>query len=169
MSPAWPSLYREPLRLVGALPRGGSCSHDLDRHYPAFIATPGSCAGPQPSGVLRSKAWYPSLCRLLRAPAGRRPFPMLSPQSVWRRLGPYPAALRRCIYPVSSRRTSASPHMQQVRRADTIAMIAISMTDRFRGCSHSVMFRLPHLLDPQIAPTAEALCLLSSRAVYATQ
>jgi len=35
-------------------------------------------------------------------------------------------------------------------------MIATSMTNRFRGCSHSITFRLPHSLGPQIAPTAKA-------------
>jgi hypothetical protein len=84
-------------------------------------------------------------------------------------LGPVPRHAPSVHLPVSSRRTSASPYMQEVRRADTPAMIATAMTHRFRGCSHSLMFRLPHLLGPQIAPTAEALCLLGSRAVYATQ
>jgi hypothetical protein len=33
---------------------------------------------------------------------------------------------------------------------------ATSTTELYRGCSHSLMFRLPRLLDPQVAPTAEA-------------
>src|SRR4030095_13023991 len=99
VSPTWPSLYREPLRLLGVLPCRGSCTHDLGQHYPALVATPGSCARPHPSPGLRTMAWYGSLCRLPRAPAGPRPFPMLSPQSLWRRLDPYPAALLRCPYP----------------------------------------------------------------------
>ena len=84
-------------------------------------------------------------------------------------LGPVPRRASPVPLPVSSRRTSASPYVQEVRRADTPAMIATSMTNQFRGCSHSVMFRLPHWLDPQVAPTAEAQSLLGSRAVYATQ
>jgi hypothetical protein len=84
-------------------------------------------------------------------------------------LGPVPRRASPVRLPVSSRRTSASPYMQEVWRAETPAMIATSMTNRFRGCSHSVMFRLPHSLDPQIAPTVEAQGLLGSRAVYATQ
>ena len=169
VSPRWPSLYREPLRLLGGLPRRGSCTHDLGQCYPALLATTDSCARPPPSHVLCTVAWYVRLCRLPCAPAGRRPFPMFSPQSVWRCLDPYPAALLRCALPVSSRRTSASPYVQEVRRAETPAMMATSMTNRFRGCSHSLMFRLPHLRGPQGAPTAEALCLLGSRAVYTTQ
>ena len=99
VSPARPSLYREPLRPFGVLPRGGLCAHNLDRRYPILIATPGSCARPPPSRALRAVAWYASLCRLPRAPAERRPFPMLSPQSVWRCFDPDPAALLRCPYP----------------------------------------------------------------------
>ncbi len=38
----------------------------------------------------------------------------------------------------------------------------------FRGCRHSVMFRLPRSLDPQVAPTAVALSLQGSQAVYTT-
>jgi hypothetical protein len=84
-------------------------------------------------------------------------------------LGPVPRRASSVPLPVSSRRTSASPYMQEVRRAETPAMIATSMTNRFRGCSHSVMFRLPHLQGPQVAPTVEAQRLLGSRAVYPTQ
>ena len=83
--------------------------------------------------------------------------------------GPVPRRASAVPLPVSSRKTSASPYMQEVRRAETPAMIATSMTNRFRGCSHSLMFRLPHLLGPRVAPTAEAQRLLGSWAVYATQ
>jgi hypothetical protein len=83
-------------------------------------------------------------------------------------LGPVPRRASAVPLPVSSRRTSASPYVQEVRRAETPVMIATSMTNRFRGCSHAVMFRLPHLLDPQVAPTAEAQSPLGSRAVYTT-
>ena len=83
--------------------------------------------------------------------------------------GPVPRRASAVRMPVSSRRTSASPYVQEVRRAETPAMIATSMTNQFRGCSHSLMFRLPHLLDPQVAPTVEAQSLLGSRAVYTTQ
>ena len=42
-----------------------------------------------------------ALCReswqVLRTPAGSWPFPTLSPQSLYRRLDPYPAALLRCF------------------------------------------------------------------------
>ena len=82
--------------------------------------------------------------------------------------GPVPRRASAVPLPVSSRRTSASPSMQEVRRADTPAMMATSMTNQFRGCSHCIMFRLPHVRDPQGAPTAQALCPLGSRAGYTT-
>ena len=37
----------------------------------------------------------------------------------------------------------------------------------FRGCSHSITFRLPRSLDPQVAPTASHY-VMGSRAVYTT-
>jgi hypothetical protein len=168
VSPIWPSLYREPLRLLGGLPRRGSCTHDLGQHYPALVATPGSCARPPPSPGLRTMAWYGRLGRVPRAPGWAKALPeVISSISVEVR-GPVPRRAAAVPLPVSSRRTSASPSGQEVRRAETPAMMATSMTNRFRGCSHSVMFRLPHLRDPQVAPTAEARSPLGSRAVYTT-
>lgn len=168
-SPAWPSLYREPLRLLGVLPRRGSCAHDLGQRYPALFATTDSCARPPPSHALRSVAWYVSLCRLPCAPCWAEALPDVISSICLEVLGPVPRRASAVPVPVSSRRTSASPHVQEVRRAETPAMMATSMTNQFRGCSHAVMFRLPHLLGPQVAPTAEARSLLGSRAVYATQ
>ena len=46
---------------------------------------------------------------------------------------------------------------------------ATSTTVFFRGCSHSLMFRLPYLLGHQVAPTAAALHPQGSQAVYTTQ
>jgi hypothetical protein len=83
-------------------------------------------------------------------------------------LGPVPRRASAVPMPVASRSTSASPYVQEVRRAETPAMLATSMTNQLRGCSHSLMFRLPHLRGPQVAPTAEEQGLQGSRAVYAT-
>ena len=45
----------------------------------------------------RFHSWTTSLCRLLRVPAGRWPFPTLSLQSLRRCLDPYPVASLQCI------------------------------------------------------------------------
>ena len=50
----------------------------------------------------------------------------------------------------------------------TIPVMQLQQGDLFRGCSHSLMFRLPRSLDPQVAPTAEALSLQGGQAVYTT-
>jgi hypothetical protein len=77
----------------------GRITCDLDQRYPALIALTNSCARPKSSPALCTMARCRSLCRLLRAPAGRRPFPMLSPQSVHGCLDPYPAVPPRCPFP----------------------------------------------------------------------
>ena len=50
----------------------------------------------------------------------------------------------------------------------TVAM-QLQRRPLFRGGSHSVMFRLPCLLAPQVAPTAQARSPTGSQDVYATQ
>src|SRR5262245_47840088 len=118
---------------------------------------------PTPNGLVR-ESWQVAAC-----PCWEEVLPDVVSSICVEVLGPVPRRASAVPLPVTSRRTSASPYMQEVRRAETPAMLATSMTNRFRGCSHSMMFRLPHLLGPQIAPTAEAQSLLGSRAVYTTQ
>jgi hypothetical protein len=95
------------------------------------------------------------LCRLSPVPAGRWPFPTLSLQSLRRRLDPYPAVSFWCTCSLLPRRQR--PHV----RRHTFGTLKIPPIMQLqpgyfsRGCSHSLMFRLPHSLDPQVAPTAE--------------
>jgi hypothetical protein len=126
--------YRELLRLLGVLPHRGSCTHDLGQHYPALVATTDSCARPPPSHVLCTMAWYGSLCRLPCVPCWAEALPDVISSICVEVLGPVPRRASAVPMPVSSRRTSASPYMQEVRRAETPAMMATSMTNQFRGC-----------------------------------
>ena len=53
----------------------------------------------RPTSILSQPRFYPcalSLCRLLRAPAGRRPFPALSPRIFLQVPGPLPRSSLRC-------------------------------------------------------------------------
>src|SRR5437660_8989030 len=109
VSPAWPSLYREPLRPFGVLPRRGSCSHNLGQHYPTLNATPGSCARPLPSHSLCTVAWSVSLCRLPCTPCWEEVLPDVVSSICVEVLGPVPRRASSVHLPVSSRRTSASP------------------------------------------------------------
>jgi len=53
------------------------------------------------------------LCRLSPVPAGKRSFPTLSPQSLYRCLDPYPAAFLRCFYPFLPE--GLRPHLREQR------------------------------------------------------
>jgi len=99
---------------------------------------------------------------------GRWPFPTLSLQSLRRCLDPYPAVSFKCTCPLLPGRQR--PHLKRHRFGTPKILPAMQLQQgsASRGCSHSVMFRLPRSLDPQIAPTAEALSLQGSRAVYTT-
>jgi hypothetical protein len=155
---------------------------------PPWGVTPPRVVFPQPrpalpgppcySGLMRqtSPLSGPTLCGLVpeslqvaACPCWEEALPDVVSSISMEVLGPVPRRASAVPLPVSSRRTSASPYVQEVRRAETPAMMATSMTNQFRGCSHSMMFRLPHLLGPQVAPTVEAQSLLGSRAVYTTQ
>ena len=70
-------------------------SQHVRRSYPPFIAHTGSCAKPNSSRRLRLTNTA-GLCRLSLVPAGRWPFPILSLQSLRRRLDPYPAVSLWC-------------------------------------------------------------------------
>ena len=72
-------------------------------------------------------------------------------------LGPLPRHDLPVLLPVSSRKASASPQRGDVRLVKIIPAMQLQQGGRFRGCSHSLMFRLPHLLGPPIAPTAASL------------
>jgi len=110
-------------------------------------------------------AYTVGLCRLSPVPAGRWPFPALSLQSLYGCLDPYPAAPLRCTHPFLPE--GHRPHLTPNRfGAPDYRRNATSTTGGFRGCSHSVMFRLPYSLDPQVAPTAEPLGAQGGRAVY---
>ncbi len=104
-------------------------------------------------------------CRLLSAPAGMSTFPTLSPPSLLRRLDPYPAVFLRCMarfFPKDGGLaigTSSLAHR-------TISAKQLLRRGNFRGCSHSLMFRLHNSLGPQIAPTARPQSVLGGRAVY---
>ena len=145
-----------PFASSGCYPSECHISCDIDRRYSTLLAHTGSCARPKPSRNLGLSPCATSLCRLLRAPAGSWPFPTLSPQSLYGCLDPYPAALLRCsrsFLPGKHR-----PHLSQKRFGALEPPSHSNFYDghRFRGCSHSFMFRLPYLLDLQVAPTSTA-------------
>jgi len=83
--------------------------------------------------------------------------------------GPLPRDASLVPLSVSSQKVTASPALHKVRHIQANRRNATSTTTLFRGGSHFVMFRLPCLLAPQVAPTAQGLNPVGSQGVYATQ
>ena len=137
---------------LGRYPLRRDVLHHVREHYLSFLAHTSPCVRPNPSGRLQFP-WPTGLCRLSSVPAARWPFPVLSPQSLHRCLDPYPAAPLRCLCPFLPGELRS--HLTK-KKFDTPedGRYATLTTQRFRGCSHSLMFRLPCSLDPLIAPTA---------------
>lgn len=79
------------------LSRHGCVLH-VSGHYPAVIATTGSCASPKPSRRLWSKPWSAGLCRLWSTPAGHRTFPAFLPRIFPQMPGPLPRWSPWCTY-----------------------------------------------------------------------
>ena len=78
----------------------GGVQRLLAEHYFHFIAPTGSCAEPSHSCGLRHRLLAPGLCRLLSAPAARRPFPTLSLPFFPRVSGPLLRLLPGCSRPL---------------------------------------------------------------------
>jgi hypothetical protein len=119
-------------------------------------------ARPPPEGLVR-QSWPVAAC-----PCGEAALPAVSASSSGEGLGPVPRRAAAGPWPVPARRTSASPDGHEVRRAATPALMATALPTRLRGCSHAGLCRRPPVLDPQVAPTAEAHSPLGSRAVDTT-
>ena len=103
-----PTRCQEPLCPLRVLPFKEWFSHHLERHYPLIVALMGSCARPKPSRCPRSP-YTAGLCSLSPVPAGRWPFPTLSPPVFPQMPGPLPRWDPMVHMPVSSHRTSAFP------------------------------------------------------------
>jgi hypothetical protein len=106
---------------------------------------------PPPPGSLGR--WVFAGCR---PPAGPWPFPTLSLHPLRRRLDPYPAVSLRCLHPFLPRehRPRIGTHMLGRRE---ISAMQLPQSVRFRGCSHSLRFKLPRSLGPPVAPTADSI------------
>ncbi len=69
---------------------------------------------------------------------------------------------------VSSQRTTALTDMGAARHSTNTPTIQLLWRCAFRGCNHSLMFRLPGLLATQVVPTATALVCQAAVAFTST-
>jgi len=131
----------------------------IGRHYPPLHRSYWLMRQAKTLSSSRFYSWSMSLCRLLQAPAGSWSFPTLFLQSLRRRLDPYPAVSLWCACSLLPR--GQRPHIQR-HTFGTLKITPIMQLQQgkySRGCSHSLMFRLPRSLAPQVAPTAKELTL----------
>ena len=146
---------------------------DLVRgRYPSFIAHTDSCVRPKSSFRLRFPYFDRSL-QVAVSPCWKLALPDVISTICVKALGPLPRHVPVGLFvctPVLSGSDdhpqdfglatwghglgTASPHEGQVRHAKYPPHYNFSQGSVFRGCSHSLMFRLLYSLDPPVAPTA---------------
>jgi hypothetical protein len=138
-------------------------SHHIRGHYPSFIALTGSCARPKPSRRLLRRVF--AGCRQSLLEDGPSRHYLCNPcVGAWTPTPQCPPSALARFFPGDNGLTSdVTDSAHQTTPALQLQQGILS-----RGCSHSVMFRLPRSLDPQVAPTAVPQKQLGSRAVYTT-
>ena len=158
---------QSPFARGGCYPVRRDVRHHVGRHYPSFIAHTGSCVRPSPSPRFRVYPYTAGLCRLSPVPAGKWPFPALSPQSLCGCSDPYHAAPLRCTR--SFLREGHRPHPRDngfgtpsTRRNATSTARDLSRLQSFR------YVRAPTLARPPDCTHRRSL-LRGGRAVYTTQ
>ena len=163
---AAPATYREPLCPHGRYPSRGGVARLLGRRYPTFVARIGSCAPPNPSNRLclpLLRLVFAGCCKPLLVVGGSRRYLHILCAGAWthtppRSSGAVPVFSPEDIGLLPTRTGSArrKPHD-----------VTSTWGTRFRGCSHSMIFRLQHSLDPRVTPTADKS--QGSWAVYTAQ
>ncbi len=144
-------------------------SRHIRESYLSFIAHTGSWARPNVSLCLQLfllQRVFAGCCQSLLTDGPSRRYLLNLCIGAWTPTPPrFTGALTR-FFPVNISLTFDATSSAR----ETTASIAISMTNILRSCSHSFMFRLPYLLAPPIAPTADTLPVYQgSRDVYTTQ
>ena len=148
-----PATYREPLYLRWGLPTIRVTSrvtsesitspskliwaHAPNHDPPTFLGFPLSV----------------SLCRLSQVPAGKWPFPALSPPLFPRMLGPLPRLSSWCMYSFLPTRHRPSPKPKWVGTWQNSPAKRLHAGVCSQGCRHSMIFRPPSLLTTLVVPT----------------
>jgi hypothetical protein len=161
-------LPRAPLPGKRCYLRQGDVSHRLGQHYPAFVAHIGSCAAPNSSCRFRiplRRQVFAGCCEPLLQDGASRRYLHNPRVGAWTRTPPLPPGASTRFFPGGIGLTQVPTRSAR----GSIPAMQLQQGIRFRGCSHSFMFRLPHSLGPPIAPTAERGTPQGSRAVYTTQ
>jgi hypothetical protein len=177
--PEPPSAQSPFARLGGYLQRRGVWRL-VSGHCSAFNTTTNSCVRPSPSArlvVILVQAIFAG-CRqsLLEIGPSRRYLRSLC-QGAWTLTPQRSLDISACVPAGAPEETGTKDiGLAQGRPGSarqTLPAMQLQQGVVFRGGSHSLMFRLPDSLGPQIAPTTARRCIRtappSSRAVYLTQ
>lgn len=145
---------RVPLLGVGVTHYQDDFQSHLRRHYSSFTAHTDSCARPYPSQRLGFSLvrWVFAGCRQSLLGNGPSQHYLCNPCIGARTLTPqHPFGAFTHFFPkdfgLTSRFTGST-------RQISVAM-QLQRRGKFRGCSHSITFKLPYLLDPLVALTTE--------------
>ena len=147
-------MYR---RRVSRAPLPGIEPGCLPRHlggrYSSFFAPTGSCARPSISAGLWISlvpAVFAGCRQSLLTDGPSRYYPCTPCVGAWTHTPPSPVGALALFFP-----TDIGLASRETRSADrNYPCPATSPGSNFRGCSHSLSFRLLRSLDPRIAPTA---------------
>jgi len=153
--PESPTPTESPFAWKRCYLRQGDVSHRLGRRYPVFIAHMGSCAAPNSSCRFRiplRRQVFAGCCEPLLQDGASRRYLHNPRVGAWTRTPPLPPGASTRFFPGGIGLTQVPTRSAR----GSIPAMQLQQGIRFRGCSHSFMFRLPHSLGPPIAPTAEA-------------
>ena len=145
---------RAPLPATSVTGDSAMSQHRVGGRYPSVLAPTGPCVRPSPSHRLwlSLDRWVFAGCR---HSAGPWPFPTLSLHPLRGRLDPYPAASLRCVRPFLPREHRPCIRRHMLGRRNSLCNATSTESLTFRGCRHSLRFKLPRSLGPQVAPTAD--------------
>jgi hypothetical protein len=156
-----PPSAQSPFARVGCYPRRRDVSQLVRGRYPSFIAHTDSCVRPKSSLPISISLYGRSLQvvvrPLLEVGPSRRYLRSLC-AGAWTHTPPRSCrSVRLDALALCSGASIAGhrPHLSLEKFGTRdVPCNATSTGGVFRGCSHSLMFKLPHSLGPPVAPTA---------------
>ena len=148
---------RAPLPEAGVTHSRGDLQSHLRGHYSSFFAHTGSCVRPNPSQRLGGPSYAGSL-QVVASPCWGMALPrhyLCNPcVGAWTHTPPRLSSALTHSYLES---TGLTPRKTRLAR-EIVPAMQLQQGAVFRGCSHSIIFRLRRSLGPQIAPTAAPSC-----------
>jgi hypothetical protein len=152
-----PPSAQSPFAHLGGYLRRRDVQHLVRGRYPSFIAHTDSCVGPNSSLPIsdfpRRKVFAGCCQPLLEDGPSRRYLHNLC-KGAWTRTPPRSlASVRFGQWALPTKDFGLAQGLRGSAR-ETIPAMQLQQGGGFRGCSHSLMFRLLYSLGPPVAPTA---------------